>query len=264
MASIFVSLAAVMAILLGQAAVPARDTYVYDLYNARAVRYQNPDETACTAAMTLMMLNTISIAATPTWTAGVPADAATGAPAGTFIWKPTVAYSSQEAILKWERAHMTMGLFKPGSDVHGWRNALNYYGWGSMTAGVYTDQSYKTFAQAATATVRAVAMDNMPVGVLAWFGSHAQMVTGYSVTGEDPRTGSTNFKINGVYLTDPLMEQHHWNYYVTYQQWKAGPVNIRFMPFYQKESIYRDPIDGKIGKVEWAGKFVIVGPVLPK
>ena len=59
MTNVLVSLAAVMAILVGQAAAPARSTYNYNLYDRRAIRYQNPDLTACTAAMTMSMLNTI-------------------------------------------------------------------------------------------------------------------------------------------------------------------------------------------------------------
>jgi len=137
---------------------------------------------------------------------------------------------------------------KPGADVAGWRNALNYYGWGSMTAGVYADLSYKTFKEAAVATVRSIAMTDMPVGVLGWYGSHAQIVTGYSVTGIS-RTGSTNFKINGIYLTNPLMERHHLDYYVIVSaSGQSGPDEVRFAPYYQPDSIYKDPIDGRVGK----------------
>lgn len=259
MINIVVSLAAVMAILFGQAATPSRATYSYNLYDGRAVRYQNPDQTACTATAAMIMLNTTYYASTSKW----PVNAGGSAFGATFVWKPHASYAAQEAILKWERGHMTMALYKPGADVHGWRNALNYFGWGSITAGVYADYSYKTFAQAAMATVQSIALTNLPVGILAWYGAHAQVVTGYSVTGQDPRTGSTRFTINGVYMTDPLAEQKHRDVYVTYQRWRAGPMDVRFMPYFQKEAIYKDPIDGKVGRVEWAGKYVIVGPVLP-
>jgi hypothetical protein len=256
MINVFVSLAAILAILFGQASTPTRATYVTNLFAPHAVRFQNPDETACTADGTLIILNLISYGSAFQWTT-VPPNAA---PAPTFIWKPTLTFKSQESILKWERAHMDMPVYEPGADVAGWRNALNFYGWGSMTAGVYDDLSYKTFAEAAIATVRSIAMTDMPVGILGWYGAHAQIVTGYSVTGDDPRTGSTNFRINGIYLTDPLWERHHLDEYVTYQQWKSGPVDVRFAPYYQADSIYKDPLDGKVGEREWWGKFVIVGP----
>lgn len=256
MINVFVSLAAIVAILVGQASTPTRATYSTNLYVPHAVRFQNPDETACTADATLIMLNLISLNSSYQWTTAAP-DAA---PAPTFVWKPTLSFKAQESILSWERAHQDEPLYKPGADVAGWRNALNYYGWGSITAGVYQDLAYTTFAQAAVATVRSIAMTDMPVGILAWYGSHAQIVTGYSVTGDDPRTGSTNFKINGVFLTDPLMERHHLDYYVTYEEWKAGPIQLRFGPYLQVNSIYKDPIDGKAGKRVWLHKFVIIGP----
>ena len=256
MINVFVSLAAILAVLVGQTSTPARATYVSNLYVPHAVRFQNPDETACTADATLIMLNLISLNSSYQWATVAP----NAAPAPTFVWRPTLTFKAQESILKWERAHMDEPPSKSGADVAGWRNALNYYGWGSMTAGVYRDLAYKTFAEAALATVRSIAMTDMPVGVLAWYGSHAQIVTGYSVTGDDPRTGSTNFKINGVYLTDPLMERHHLDYYVSYQVWKSGPIELRFAPYRQPDSIYKDPIDGKVGKRVWLGKFVILGP----
>ena len=35
---------------------------------------------------------------------------------------------------------------------------------------------------------------------------------------------------------------------------------MRFGPYYQIDSIYKDPIDGKIGKRVWRHKFVIIRP----
>jgi hypothetical protein len=256
MINILVSLAAVMAILVGQAATPAKATYVYNLFDRRAVRYQNPDLTACTAAMTQSMLNTIYYTSTQPLTAPTAVQAVQPA----FRWTATLSAVTQRTILHFERTHMTMSLATLGSDVHGWRNALNYYGWGSIDAGVYKDLSYKTFDQAARATVHLIAMTNEPVGILSEFGSHAAMATGYSVTGADPRTGSMDFKVNGVYLTDPLRERRVTNQFVTYQVWKTGPPLVRFWPFEQVDSVFKDPIDGQIGKREWWRKYVIVGP----
>ena len=260
MINVFVSLAAIMAILFGQAATPPRSTYSYDLYDRRAIRYQNPDLTACTAAMTQSMLNTIYYASSR------PLSAATAVQAAqpTFTWKPTLSQRTQKSILLYERSHMTMYTGTLGSDVHGWRNALNYYGWGSIDAGVYKDLSYMTFDQAIKATVREIAMTNEPVGILSEYGSHAQIATGYSVTGADPRTGSRDFKVNGVYLTDPLRERRFTDHYVPYQEWKTtGQPLVRFFPFLQVDSVIKDPIDGQIGRREWWKKFVIVAVVLP-
>jgi hypothetical protein len=254
MINVFVTLAAVIAVLAGQATVPDTTTYVYNLFTPKAVRYQNPDYAACTAASTMVMLNTIYYATDPNRRLK-PGELE-------FIWKPDVTRDKQTRILKWERKNMTMPYWQSGSDVHGWRNALNYYGWGSMQAGKYADLAFPTFDQAVKATVRSIALTGQPVGILTWYGSHAQYVTGYSVTGQDPRTGSLDFRVNGVYLTDPLKWQRLTNTYVTTRTWRYGGVAISFRPFQQRDSILKDPIDGQFGWREWWKKYVIVASPL--
>jgi hypothetical protein len=256
MTKVFITLAAVIGILAGQASVPAKTTWVLNLFTSRAVRYQNPDYGACTSASTMVMLNTIyyTYAANPNWLAKPGGDDV----AAEFVWKPDTSYATQTRILKWERRNMTLPTWRPGSDVHGWRNALNYYGWGDINAGVYTDLAFPTFDQAAKATVRSIALRNQPVGILSWYGSHAQYVTGYSVTGDDPRTGSLNFTVNGVYLTDPLRWQGITNQYVSRSTWHYGGIAISFRTYQQRDSILKDPIDGQVGVKEWWKKYVIV------
>jgi hypothetical protein len=220
-------------------------TWKLDLYDPRAERWQDPDYTACTATAVESMLNTIAYSQ-------ASAD---------LVWKPNDTYSKQESILAFERAHMTMLVKSAGSDAHGWRNALNYYGWGSISAGVYRDAAYTSFAAAAKAAISAVAIYHMPVGILAWAGEHAQFVTGYRVVGDDPSTGSTNFTIVGVYLTDPYRAVAHRDTWITFGQWRSGGFDVQFSPYGQVDSPYRDPIDGQIGRREWYGKWVIIAPV---
>jgi hypothetical protein len=226
-------------------AVPAATTRNLDLYDSRAERWQDPDYTACTAAASLSMLNTIAYGNA----------ASTG-----FVWQPTTSYATQESILAFERQHMTMLAKSAGSDSHGWRNALNYYGWGSLTAGVYSDRSYTTLDAAAKAAVTALAVYRKPVGILAAWGGHAEFITGYKVTGTDPRTGSTNFTILGVYLTDPYKANGHRDTWTTIAQWRSGGTWVKFSKYLQTDSPYKDPIDGHVGKSEWYGKWVIIAP----
>jgi hypothetical protein len=246
-------------------------TWTLDIYDRRSPRYQDPDLTACTAAATLSMLNTIAYnraaaasAATAPPFAVVPAtalpSAVTSAPPP-FVWKPTTSFSAQESILRFERAHMTMRKSSNGSDPHGWRNALNYFGWGSIEAGVYRDAAYTTLISAERAVVMAVATYHKPVGVDSLDGKHAQYVTGYRVVGDDPRTGSTNFRILGVYVTDPWRLARYRDKYVTAEQWGWGFTWLRLAPYRQFDSPYRDPIDGHVGRTEWYGKWVIIEPV---
>jgi hypothetical protein len=229
----------------------AATSYRYDIYDSRGVRWQNPDYTACTAASTEMMLNMIAYL-------GVKSAGVNGT---TFRWTPNVTYATQEKILAFERAHMTMLVSSAGTDPHGWRNALNYYGWGSLLADVYRDTSFTSFDAAAKWAVRSVGSFGKPVAILGWAGGHAQFITGYSVTGADPKTGSTAFTINGVYLTDPLASDGWRNTYVSYSTWRSGVWKIRFSSYAWRDSPYRDPVDGHIGKSEWYGRWVIVNAV---
>jgi hypothetical protein len=220
-------------------------TWALDLYDARADRWQDPDYTACTAASTESMLNTIAYA---------------GSTSG-FVWQPTTSYSTQESILAFEREHMTMLTSSVGTDPHGWRNALNYYGWGSMDAGVYRDSSYPSFDAAAKAAVSDLAINHKPVGILARSGSHGQVVTGYEVTGADPSTGSSDFSIVGVDLTDPLQSVGYRDTWIAIADWRSGGSWVRFSQYLQGDSPYQDPIDGQIGNDEWDGMWVIIDPV---
>jgi hypothetical protein len=215
------------------------------LFDGRAERWQDPDYTACTAASTESMLNTVAFA---------------GSASG-LTWSATTSYDVQESILAYERANMTMLASSAGSDPHGWRNALNYFGWGSIDAGVYRDASYGSFDAAAKATVVAIATTHKPVGILAHAGAHAEFVTGYKVTGADPATGSSAFTIVGINLTDPLRSNGHRDTWITLDQWRSGSTWIRFSAYRETDSPGQDPIDGQVGRSEWYGQWVIIAPV---
>jgi hypothetical protein len=234
---------------------PATGTWTLNLYNAKAVRWQDPDMTACVATSTQIMLNMAVYWKDYTPVPGQPT------PAQPVNWKPTVTYASQEAILAYARKNTTQVLTDGGADAHGWRNALNYFGWGHNSSLVYRDLTYTSFESAAKATVSAVARYRKPVGILAWAGQHAQIVNGYKVTGEDPRTGSSRFTIVGVYITDPLKADGYRNAYIPLATWQSGGKKIRFTTYQMTNSPYVDPIDGQQGNAEWDGKWVIVAPV---
>jgi hypothetical protein len=235
---------------------PPSPIWSINYYNASVVRDQDPDYSACTAAAAMSMLNLVALSSDD----DLPLTRGSSLPQLSFVWQVDTSYDTQERILEYERENMTMVLWALGTDPHGWRNALNYFGWGSMRAGVYADAAYTTFDDAAWAAVRSLARTGKPVGILGWFGGHAQYVTGYRVKGEDPRV-SDNYTILGVYLTDPLQGDDMANTFVTYSTWKDGPLYLRFSPYYQNESPYKDPIDGHVGYTEWWGNFVIIDAV---
>ena len=230
------------------AAAPA--VYSKNLFDGSLFRYQNPDGTACTATATEVMLNFI---------------ASKGSRGDGFVWSPTTSYNTQESILAWTRANDTLDAGAPGSDPHGWRNALNYYGWGSFAtfgARHYEDLSYSSYASAIKAAVSAVARENKPVGLLAWSGGHAQVLTGYEVYGSDP-AASADFDVTAVYLSDPLSGDGLLNARITYANLQSGPTSYRFTPYAWTDSSADDPyMAGSTPSWrEWYGKWVIIAPV---
>jgi hypothetical protein len=242
----------------------ASATWHFDMYDGTGVRYQDPDYTACVATSTQMMLNMVAGETQKEFSLRrFSIGDMFKPPAGpTFAWKPSTSYATQEAVLVYERANMTMLTTSAGTDAHGWRNGLNYFGWGSMGSGVYADQSFTSFDAGAKAVVHAVAMYKKPAAILGWYGTHAQFVTGYTVTGADPRTGSMAFTLTGVYLTDPLKSQAMRDKFLSYQTWHNSLPRIAFKQYWQKDSPYIDPIDGRSGNSEWYGRWVAVLPTL--
>jgi len=228
----------------------------FNLYEPSVVRFQNPDWRACTGAATLSMLNTIAV-----WSNEDQLLPLGGrVPRTALSWQIDTSYETQENILAYERNHMTMGWDLPGTDPHGWRNGLNYFGWGSINAGVYRDSVFNNFNAAARSTVVSLARHDRPVGILGWAGSHAQYVTGYTVRGGDPRV-SDDWTLLGVFLTDPLQADQTINEFVTYNDWQYGPMYTRLSPYWHRESWAKDPIDGAVGAQEWWGKYVIIDAV---
>jgi hypothetical protein len=235
---------------------PPAPIWSTNIYDGSVVRYQDPDWVACTAAAAQSMLNLVGVAAQ----ADLPPPRGGSLPQTTFRWQVDTSFPVEEHILAYERQNMTMYWSSPGTDAHGWRNALNYYGWGSITAGVYVDSSFTSFDAAAKQTVRSLARTGKPVGILGWFGDHAQYITGYTVQGEDPRI-SDKFTILGIFMSDPLGSDRIHNVYTPIDTWRNGPLYVRFSPYYNHDSPYRDPVDGGIGNAQWWGKWVIIDAV---
>jgi hypothetical protein len=232
--------------------------WAMNMYDPALVRWQDPDQEACAAAATEMMLNMTSqvqLDEIPSLRGGLPLP-----PPLIPTWNADLSYEKQEEILAYAHSTSTLEAGAVGADANGWRNALNYYGWGSVNAGVYRVSWYGSYGAAAHAVVRSLAIHKRPIGILGWYGSHAQFVTGYVVTGEDPRV-SDNFSIEGVYLTDPLQAMWTRNLFLSYGEWEYGPIVLRFSQFWQPDSTQRDPLTGMIGTNVWWSNWVIVDAV---
>ena len=247
------------------ASVGAATTWRLNLYRSGGMVYQDPYYTACTAAAAMMMLNFTAMAG----------DGGDG-----FRWTPyryhrtpdPRDYRDMTSILYFARAHDTLAAGRPGSDPHGWRNALNYYGWGTSamtdpTKRVYDDLPYASFDGALKGAVRAIARFRKPVGMLGWAGGHAQVITGYVVTGEDPAI-SSNFTVNGLYLADPLRSDAIVNKYLSRASLLSGSTRYRFQSYRETDSPLDDPYSSGWRRSsvastssEWYRRWVIIAPI---
>lgn len=228
-----------------------------DLFVADGFRFQDPNYNACTSTLAMDMLNMIALRRT-------------GGPG--FVWTVRLGGAARDSILEWERTHDTLAGGN-GSDPHGWRNALNYYGWGTayMTTSnrVYEDYAYTSYERAIKAAVRAMIRYRKPVGIAAWRGTHAQMLTGYDGLSGYPFTVDANgrytndFSVTALYLTDPLRSSSTVNRRISYAGLGTTTnTRIRFQPYYETDSPYDDPYTAGTVRArdEWYGRWVIVAP----
>ncbi len=259
--SIRAALAAALLIGLVAGATPAAADSIpssMNLFRAEGFRYQDSNRYACTSAATMVMLNWISM---------------NGTGGSGFRWKVNRTYQTRDAILAWERTHDTLAGGR-GSDPHGWRNALNYYGWGSTAlkpAGRrYDDRPFSTYDNAGKASGRGMIATGKPVGVIGWAGGHAQMIVGYYGLSGDPfdKDGAgnytNNFSVDGFFLVDPLASQHIVNAQVPYETFKSSSnPKLRFQPYMATDSPYDDAYSPgyRRSREEWYRKFVTVMPI---
>jgi hypothetical protein len=237
----------------GPLAPRAMNTFV-----ASGFRYQDPNMSACTATSVRSMLNFVAMRAIG---------------GNGFIWRPTNAGSMRDRILAWERSHDTL-VGGRGSDPHGWRNALNYYGWGAMAlidgARVYDDFAYTSYDAAMKAAVRAMVRTGKPAGILGWRGGHAQMITGYYGLVGNPFARDAAgryrnaFSVAGFYVTDPLRRSNVVNRPIGYATLRTTTnYRIRFQRYYETDSAYDDPYTPgyRQSRDEWYRRFVVILPV---
>jgi hypothetical protein len=190
-----------------------------------------------------------------------------------FRWARSRSGARRDAMLRWERSHDTM-RGGTGTDPHGWRNALNYYGWGPAAligaSRVYDDVSYPTYAAAIKAAVRAIIVTNKPAGMMGWRGHHAQIITGYYGLVGDPFAKDaigrfTNaFTVGGLYISDVLSSDRMRHLKVSYYGLQhTTNYRLRFRAFMETDSALDDPYTpGWLrSRFEWYRRYVVILPL---
>jgi hypothetical protein len=254
-----IAAALLLGLISGAAPVAADDfPSTLNVFRAEGFRYQDSNRYACTAASAMVMLNWIAL---------------NGTGGAGFRWKVNRTPAMRDSILAWERTHDTLAGGR-ASDPHGWRNALNYYGWGPTAlrpAGRrYDDRPFSTYDNAVKASVRGLIATGKAVGVIGWAGGHSQIIVGYYGLNGDPfarnEAGAfaNAFSVEGFYLVDPLMSQAMVNVQVSYETFRSSPnPKLRFQPYIDRDSPYDDAYSPGIrpARDEWYGKFVTVMPI---
>jgi len=245
---------------VGAAAAPSvqQAPQSLNLFHPHRFVFEDPNPFACTSASVMSMLNFVL---------------AEGSGGTGFRWVGVHSGSARDAILRWERTHDTL-VGGRGSDPHGWRNALNYFGWGPGALGAgsrfYNDAAYRTFDAAIKDAVRALVRTHRPIGMLARAGKHADVITGYYGLRGQPfaRDASGHFTdtftVGGVFLSDPFRSDGIVNMKVGYERLRTIRNSlIRFKPYLETDS----PLDDRYtpgvrpSTSEWHGKFVLILPI---
>jgi hypothetical protein len=93
-------------------------------------------------------------------------------------------------------------------------------------------------------------------------GSHAQIINGYDVYGQDPAI-SSDFTVTDVYLTDPLTSDGYRNLRINNNSFQNGSTTYRFTAYNWTDSPTDDPYTpGTLASyLEWYGQWVILAPV---
>src|SRR4029079_12999881 len=132
---------------------------------------------------------------------------------------------------------------------------------------VYEDFAFSSYDRAMKGAIRTIIRQHKPVGLAAWRGRHAQMLTGYDGLVGDPfqvdATGAyTNaFSVAALYLSDPLIDSAAVNRRFAYSTLATTTnTTFRFQPYYETDSPYDDPYSAGTtpARDEWYGRWVIV------
>jgi hypothetical protein len=152
------------------------------------------------------------------------------------------------------------------SRVHEWESYADSHNglWGPSAMALALDAyglpgyrvvAYPTRSQAIRGAAKAIATTNSPAILIAWYGAHTWVMTGYRADA-DPLVFA-DAKISGAYIDDP------WYPWTSSLWGKSDPpgafhdntnLRVNFLPWQRPEGLYRDR----------DGKFIVVIPTIPR
>ncbi len=172
----------------------------------------------CTAAATQMMLNLV-------------------------LGRSRHDATEQRAIIKFEQANDSLVVSK-GSDPQGWAAALRQFG--TTRTATYHWERYSSFAGAIKAAAYDLRMTGKPVGLLVQGGKHANVLVGFTASGDPASDGSftvTSAQIAGPWHPRPGVDPAPGTWL------SSTTLAGRFTRYAERD-----------GLSDWVGNWVIVTP----
>ena len=152
----------------------------------------------------------------------------------------------QMTILRYEQPRDALNdAVQHGSDPLGWAKAATYFSAYTGHPTTYAWQAYGTKSAALKAAARAIARYGKPVGIVAWGGGHAIVMTGFEAS-RNPSSG--DFTLRYIWTSDPYTRG------ITvgiHRQWTAS--SFAFTRYNQTDAT------PKYDKL-WIGKYIIIAP----
>lgn len=151
--------------------------------------------------------------------------------------------AEQDAILAYAQANDSLAV-SDGSDPQGWVAALRHFG--SSRTETYHWERHGSYAGALRAAAYDLRMTGKPVGVLVYSGTHANVMVGFSATGDPALGGSftvTSVQIAGPWYPRPSLDP-------------APGAWLSSSAFASRFNRYNE----RDGLAAWVGYWVIVTP----
>ncbi len=149
------------------------------------------------------------------------------------------SWARQAFLMRVARAYDTLPWWRPGSDPAGWATTLRRAGAGSS----YRYLMFGSRQAAIEYAARRIQLTRKPVGILAWNGAHAWVMTGF-VASANPSTTSASV-VAAVILSGPLGSPR-------------DPIDrVMTMPAFAP---YFGPYRQRDGWRGWVGRYVVIAP----
>lgn len=149
------------------------------------------------------------------------------------------SWARQYLLMRLARAHDSLAWWRVGSDPAGWAWTLRRVGAGST----YRFVSFSSRQAAIEYAARRIQVTRKPVGILAWNGAHAWVMTGF-VASANPLTTAAPV-VAAVIVSGPLGSP-------------KDPLD-RVMPI-ATFATWFGPYRQRDGWLGWVGKYVVVAP----